>query len=69
MAQILFLPTTLLGGILFQLMVFIFVRGVGISCWGNGLNVSEVVSGVLGRRVTSLFLACNELGAGGIGGA
>lgn len=50
----LFFPTTLFGGILFQLIVFIFARGVGVSCCGNGFNESEVVSfGVFGL-VTSL---------------
>lgn len=63
----LFFPTTLFGGILFQLIVFIFARGVGVSCCGNGFNESEVVSfGVFGL-VTSLC-ALRRFGAGG-GGA
>lgn len=63
----LFFPTTLFGGILFQLMVFIFARGVGVSCCGNGFNESEVVSfGVFGL-VTSLD-ALREFGAGGHAG-
>lgn len=65
--QMLFFPTTLFGGILFQLIVFIFARGVGVSCCGKGFNESEVVSfGVFGL-VTSLC-ALRRLGAGG-GGA
>lgn len=65
--QMLFLPTTLLGGILFQLIVFIFARGVGVSCCGNGFNESEVVScGVFGL-VTSLG-ALREFGGGGQAG-
>lgn len=48
-------------------MVFIFARGVGVSCCGNGFNESEVVScGVFGL-VTSLG-AVRELGAGGQAG-
>lgn len=63
----LFFPTTLFGGILFQLMVFIFERGVGVSCCGNGFNESEVVSfGVFGL-VTSKG-ALRRLGAGGHAG-
>lgn len=63
----LFFPTTLLGGILFQLIVFIFERGVGVSCCGNCFNESEVVSfGVFGL-VTSLD-ALRELGGGGHAG-
>lgn len=63
----LFFPTTLFGGILFQLIVFIFERGVGVSCCGNGFNESEVVScGVFGL-VTSLE-AFKRFGAGGQAG-
>lgn len=55
------------GGILFQLIVFIFARGVGVSCCGNGFNESEVVSfGVFGL-VTS-WDALRRFGAGGHAG-
>lgn len=61
------LPTTLFGGILFQLIVFILARGVGVSCCGNVFNESEVVSfGVFGL-VTSRA-ALRWLGAGGHAG-
>lgn len=63
----LFVPTTLFGGILFQLMVFIFARGVGVSCCGNGFNESEVVSfGVFG--LVTLLEALRWFGAGGHAG-
>lgn len=49
--QILFFPINLFDGILFQLMVFIFVFGTGVSCCGNNLPRSTV-SGVFGRWVS-----------------
>lgn len=62
------LPTTLFGGILFQLIVFIFALGNGVSCCGSNFAGSKLGSGVFGRFVSELFallLAVNRLGAGG----
>lgn len=62
------LPTTLFGGILFQLIVFIFALGNGVSCCGSNFAGSMLGSGVFGRFVCVLFallLAVNRLGAGG----
>lgn len=71
-AQMFRLPKTFWGGILFQLMVFIFAFGAGVSCWGNNLTDSFIFgSGVCGRFDTSkrLHAAENRLGGAGGGGA
>jgi hypothetical protein len=64
----LFLPTTLLGGILFQLIVFILARGVGISCCGNVFNDSAEMSGVFGLFDLFVDIFKRFGGAGGHAG-
>lgn len=62
------LPTTLFGGILFQLIVFILAFGNGVSCCGSSFAGSIVGSGVFGRFIAELFellLGISKLGAGG----
>lgn len=58
-------PITLFIGILFQLIVFIFVFGNGVSCCG--INFAGSKSGVFGRLADESLecLADKRLGAGG----
>lgn len=58
-------PITLFIGILFQLIVFIFVFGNGVSCCGNNFAGSK--SGVFGRLADESLecLADKSPGAGG----
>lgn len=64
------LPINLFGGILFQLIVFIFVLGTGVSCCGNNFAGSRI-SGDLGRDDVDipaafvLFFCVGRVGAGG----
>lgn len=53
---------TLLLGILFQFIVFIFDLGAGISCWGN-FSITASVSVLFGVELT--ILLCK--GGGGAG--
>lgn len=66
--QILFLPMTLFDGILFQLMVFILLFGIGVSCCDkssvHSIALGSGVFGLLALLVTE-FSWCLLIGGGG----